>query len=73
MTKELKQREQDIKTPFYKKSVFPWAIIVVTVAFAAGVFLGWTMRTDKEAEIDAVRAQAVAEVQQVASKTQEQK
>lgn len=50
------------KVRFYTKASFPWAIIVVAVVFFSGVTLGWTMRSNDVARLDAVRQTALAEV-----------
>lgn len=64
MTKEVKET----KVRFYKKTSFPWAIVVVAVVFFSGLLTGWAMRTDQESQMDAVRATAVAEVSKTSQK-----
>jgi len=56
MTKEITERKQNIKTPFYKKAIFPWMIILVLATLFGGVVLGWTMKVhaDDQAKAEAV-------------------
>lgn len=42
--KEQTKRPQEVKTPLYKKAIFPWAIILVTAVLFVGIVGGWTLR-----------------------------
>lgn len=64
MTKE-QTRPQEIKTPWYKSAILPWALIGITLLYASGIYTGWTLRSQ-----DAGRVSAEASViaQQMAKK-----
>ena len=53
--KTMKTNKENTKTPFYKRAIFPWAIIVLGITFAGGVVVG-SMIT--HAQNDQVRFEA---------------
>lgn len=54
MTKEEKEHKATFKTTktvWYKKAITPWVIILSAAVFAAGMFVGWTFRSDFSNEV----------------------
>lgn len=54
MTKEQKAHKETFtttKTPWYKKAIMPWVIILSVAVFSGGLILGWTLRSDFANEV----------------------
>ena len=61
-TKESVPTVSITKVPFYRRAAFPWIILLVLATLAAGVFLGWTMRSEQISQVQAEAKAIVAEL-----------
>jgi len=60
MSAKEQTRPQDVTTPWYKKPVLPWIIILVMVTAFGFTVLGWTLRGTVADAVDA-QAASIAE------------